>query len=87
MWEMPEGSWMLCLLLTFFALWTRLYKINCIPALLTSGNDHVVWDEAHFGKFAGYYIKRTFYTDVHPPLGKMLNGFAGLLGGLLLQCF
>ncbi|XP_037550439.1 protein O-mannosyl-transferase 2 [Nematolebias whitei] len=52
---------------------TRLYKIAEPP--------HVCWDETHFGKMGSYYINRTFFFDVHPPLGKMLIGLAGYVTG------
>ncbi|XP_041929273.1 protein O-mannosyl-transferase 2 [Alosa sapidissima] len=52
---------------------TRLYKILEPP--------HICWDETHFGKMGSYYINRTFFFDVHPPLGKMLIGLAGYLTG------
>ena len=60
-------------IVTIISLMTRLYNIE-IPA-------HVCWDETHFGKMGSWYINRTFFFDVHPPLGKMLIGLAGVLTG------
>ncbi|KAF7295574.1 Glycosyltransferase family 39 protein [Mycena indigotica] len=61
------------LIYTALSLWTRFHRIG--------HSNKVVWDEAHFGKFGSHYLKREFYFDVHPPLGKMIVGFVGLLAG------
>lgn len=61
------------LAITIASLGTRLYKIQEPP--------HVCWDETHFGKMASWYLNRTFFFDVHPPLGKMLIALSGHITG------
>ncbi|XP_017783092.1 PREDICTED: protein O-mannosyl-transferase 2 [Nicrophorus vespilloides] len=66
-WWITFGT--ICILTLF----TRFYKV--------SEPDHICWDETHFGKMGSWYINRTFFFDVHPPLGKMLIGLSGYLTG------
>ncbi|ALC48451.1 tw [Drosophila busckii] len=74
--QVKENKWHLWLslcvvfLITFG---TRFYKVT--------EPDHICWDETHFGKMGSWYINRTFFFDVHPPLGKMLIGLSGYLTG------
>ncbi|XP_012872937.1 PREDICTED: protein O-mannosyl-transferase 2 [Dipodomys ordii] len=67
------GQWALLALVTLLSFATRFHRLDQPP--------HICWDETHFGKMGSYYINRTFFFDVHPPLGKMLIGLAGYLSG------
>uniref|UniRef100_F6RIS2 Dolichyl-phosphate-mannose--protein mannosyltransferase n=1 Tax=Ornithorhynchus anatinus TaxID=9258 RepID=F6RIS2_ORNAN len=69
----PAAGWIPLALVTLSAFATRFHRLPEPP--------HVCWDETHFGKMGSYYINRTFFFDVHPPLGKMLIGLAGYLSG------
>ncbi|KAI9492559.1 glycosyltransferase family 39 protein [Zychaea mexicana] len=60
-------------IVTVLACITTFYKI-WHPA-------EVVFDEVHFGKFAGFYLKRTYFFDVHPPLAKLMLAAQGYLLG------
>nr|CAG4647668.1 EOG090X015P [Moina brachiata] len=55
------------------ALATRFYALDSPNA--------IVFDELHYGRYAGLYQKRTFFFDSHPPLGKQLLALAGYLAG------
>lgn len=66
-------AWLAPLLFTVVSFVLRMYRISV--------NNHVVWDEAHFGKFGSYYLRHEFYHDVHPPLGKMMVGLSGWMAG------
>ncbi|XP_063804311.1 protein O-mannosyl-transferase 2 isoform X2 [Pseudophryne corroboree] len=72
-WDREKGTWAVLAAVTVFSFISRFYRLAEPP--------HVCWDETHFGKMGSYYINRTFFFDVHPPLGKMLIGFAGHLTG------
>ncbi|KAI8991396.1 glycosyltransferase family 39 protein [Mycotypha africana] len=68
-----EGHKIAVTTLTIISVFVTFYKIWS-PA-------EVVFDEVHFGKFAGYYLQRTYYFDVHPPLAKLMIAGAGYLLG------
>ncbi|KAI4269930.1 MAG: hypothetical protein LQ337_006996 [Flavoplaca oasis] len=60
-------------LITTIAFITRFWGIN--------HPNEVVFDEVHFGKFASYYLQRTYFFDVHPPFGKLLFALMGWFVG------
>ncbi|KAI5180538.1 dolichyl-phosphate-mannose-protein mannosyltransferase [Nematocida sp. AWRm80] len=62
------------LLIWLVSLIVRVFRIE-------RGN-FVIWDEAHFGKFSGYYLRKEFFFDVHPPLGKLLTALSAYLMGI-----
>nr|CAG4641462.1 EOG090X015P [Eurycercus lamellatus] len=64
---------LLPVLLFAIALGTRFYGLD--------QPNHIVFDELHYGRYAGLYLKQTFFFDSHPPLGKQLLALAGYLGG------
>ncbi|KAH6898672.1 family 39 glycosyltransferase [Thelonectria olida] len=69
-----EGDYKIGFVLTtILAFVTRFWGI--------SHPNEVVFDEVHFGKFASYYLERTYFFDVHPPFGKLLFAFMGWLVG------
>lgn len=50
--------------ITFLAFSTRLWRIH-FP-------EEIVFDEVYFGNFTNFYLKRTYFFDIHPPLGKLI---------------
>lgn len=55
------------------AVCTRFYKL--------SAPNNIVFDELHYGKYVSLYLRRTFFFDQHPPLGKQLiSAVANLVG-------
>lgn len=52
---------------------TRLYRLEEPRS--------IVFDELHYGKYVGLYMKRTFFFDSHPPLGKQLISAVAYLAG------
>ncbi|KOX71057.1 Protein O-mannosyl-transferase 2 [Melipona quadrifasciata] len=70
---MDLNWWILFGIIIILTVGTRFYKVT--------EPQHVCWDETHFGKMGSWYINRTFFFDVHPPLGKMLIALSGYLTG------
>ncbi|XP_014601229.1 PREDICTED: protein O-mannosyl-transferase 2, partial [Polistes canadensis] len=71
--ERNRNWWLLFGIIIILTIGTRFYKVT--------EPQHVCWDETHFGKMGSWYINRTFFFDVHPPLGKMLIALSGYLTG------
>lgn len=62
---------MISVILFILAAITRFYKLE--------EPKNIVFDELHYGKYVGLYMRRTFFFDSHPPLGKQLISIAAYL--------
>lgn len=52
---------------------TRFYKLE--------EPRNIVFDELHYGKYVSLYMRRTFFFDSHPPLGKQLIAAVAYIAG------
>ena len=50
--------------ITFLSLHVRLWKLG-YP-------NQIVFDEVYFGNFSNAYLTESFYSDIHPPFGKLI---------------
>ncbi|XP_018024588.1 protein O-mannosyltransferase 1 [Hyalella azteca] len=41
----------------------------------------IVFDELHYGKYAGHYLQNTFFFDSQPPFGKQMIALAAYIAG------
>ncbi|KIM59014.1 glycosyltransferase family 39 protein [Scleroderma citrinum Foug A] len=71
--NVTSAEWKLLVIVLIVATLVRMFRI--------SQPTSVVFDEVHFGKFAGRYIKTRYFVDVHPPLAKLLITAAAFLFG------
>ncbi|KAJ2611558.1 hypothetical protein H4S08_003105 [Coemansia sp. RSA 1365] len=71
--NISKNQWLTLGLIVILAAYVRLWRL--------SSPSNVVFDEVHFGKFAGKYINGTYFFDVHPPLAKMMFAAVGRLAG------
>ncbi|XP_076645403.1 protein O-mannosyltransferase rt [Halictus rubicundus] len=64
---------LISVILLITGIFTRLYRLE---------EPHsIVFDELHYGKYVGLYMRRTFFFDSHPPLGKQLISVVAYLAG------
>ncbi|KAG9002648.1 hypothetical protein FRB94_003741 [Tulasnella sp. JGI-2019a] len=71
--RLASAEWRLLFGVVVLACFVRLYHL--------SWPNSVVFDEVHFGKFAGKYLSTRYYVDVHPPLAKLLLTMMAFFGG------
>jgi dolichyl-phosphate-mannose-protein mannosyltransferase len=71
--RITSGEWKVIIAVVLVACSVRLFRLG--------QPDSVVFDEVHFGKFAGKYIRTRYYVDVHPPLAKLLITLTAWIGG------
>ncbi|XP_063234675.1 protein O-mannosyltransferase 1 isoform X2 [Bacillus rossius redtenbacheri] len=62
---------MMSITLFLMGLATRMYRLEEPRS--------IVFDELHYGKYVSLYMKRTFFFDSHPPLGKQLIALVAYL--------
>ncbi|KAJ1642863.1 Dolichyl-phosphate-mannose--protein mannosyltransferase 1 [Coemansia asiatica] len=72
-WSVTSADAFVLVAITLVAFIVRCYKLS-VPS-------QVVFDEVHFGKFAGKYLNGTYFYDLHPPLAKMMFAAAGKMAG------